>query len=363
VSEARQTWEPVNLAAPEFTQPAEPPAVCGLLYRGARHAASGPPESLKTLAAFILGLEWRRAGLGDFALIDFEMGEHATRRLLEDLGATLEEIESIWYVAPTTPPQLADIEAIVDDDMTLAIIDSAAGAYGVSELDDNKRADAETFSRCWITPLWLRDVTTLVLDHVVKNSDNRGRYAIGSERKLGTVDVALGFEPVLALNRGGLGVVNIVTHKDRPGHLPRPHAATLELRSDPDTHRITWEFKTAGRPDASATGWRPTVLMDRVLAYTSGSHYEPLSRSKLADSVTGKRGYILQAIDHLIADGQLRLQDRTVVPVPKNVPGTFLSDEGNGNVPRSLSLQEERLSGTTFPEADTQEDEGEPSIF
>jgi hypothetical protein len=91
--------------------------------------------------------------------------------------------------------------------------------------------------------------------------------------------------------------------------------------------------------------------MDRVLEYTSGSHYEPLSRSKLADSVTGKREYILQAIDHLIDDGRLYLQDRKVVPVPKNVPGTSLSDEGNGNVPRSRSLQEERLSGTTFPEA------------
>jgi hypothetical protein len=345
------SWESVNLAAPEFAQPAEPPAVCGLLYSGKRHAISGPPEAAKTLVALVLGLEWRRTGLGDFALIDFEMGEHATRRLLEDLGATLEEIRSIYYVTPTTPPELADIESIVDNGMTLAIIDSAAGAYSVSDLDDNKRADAETFSRCWIAPLWLREITTLTLDHVVKNSDNRGRYAIGSERKLGTVDVALGFDPVLALNRGGLGVVNIVTHKDRPGHLPRPHAAKLELRSDPDTHGINWEFKTAGNTDASATGWRPTFLMDRVLEYTSGSHYEPLSRSKLADSVTGKREYILQAIDHLIDDGRLYLQDRKVVPVPKNVPGTSLSDEGNGNVPRSRSLQEERLSGTTFPEA------------
>src|SRR5262249_11905027 len=158
----------------------------------------GPPEAAKTLAELILGLEWRRAGLGDFALIDFEMGEHATRGLLDDLGASLEEVASVYYVPATSLPEADDIAAVEAAGVTFAVIDSAAGAYGVSGLDDNKRADTEQFSRSWIAPLWTRGITTLIIDHVVKNSDNRGRYAIGSERKLGTVDVALGFEPVLS---------------------------------------------------------------------------------------------------------------------------------------------------------------------
>jgi hypothetical protein len=346
-------WQPVNLAAPEFDQPSEPPAVCGLLYRGKRHSAQGPPEAAKTLTALILGLEWRRAELGDFALIDLEMGEHATRRLLEDLGATLEEIGSVYYVAATSLPDAEDIDALEAAGVTLAIVDSAAGAYGVSDLDDNKRSDAEQFSRFWIAPLWTRGITTLVLDHVVKNSDNRGRYAIGSERKLGTVDVALGFEPVLSLNRGGRGVIHVTTHKDRPGHLPRPHAAELELHSDPNTHRISWEFKPAGSAQGAGNdSWRPTILMERVLKHVRSDGYVPVTRSKLADDVKGNRSYLLQAIDTLIAEGDLQVRDRKIVPVPRNVPGTFPSEERNGNVPRSSSLQEERneerLSGTSF---------------
>jgi hypothetical protein len=211
------TWLAVNLAAPEFDVPTEPPALCGLVYTGKRHALSGPPEAAKTLAAAIFGLEHDRATGQRFALIDFEMGEHATRLLLHDLGAALEEIRQVYYVPAEGPPQADDLFALHDAGVTLAVIDSAAGAYAVSGLDDNKRQDAETFSRAWIAPLWQLGVTTIVLDHVTKNSEARGRYAIGSERKLGTVDVHLGFEPVKALTRGGHGLVRVVTHKDRPG--------------------------------------------------------------------------------------------------------------------------------------------------
>jgi hypothetical protein len=339
------SWEAVNLAAPEFAKPSEPPAVAGLIYAGKRHKISGQPESLKTLIAFILGLEHSRGGLGKFAIVDFEMGENATRLLLDDLGASLDEIADVNYFNASGPPEAADLEALIDAGVTLAIIDSAAGAYDISDLDDNKRADVERFSRLWIAPLWLRGITTIVLDHVVKNSDSRGRYAIGSERKLGAVDVHLGFERVHVLSRGGTGLVRIATHKDRAGHLARPHAAELELRSDPETHRITWEFKPASS-DERGESWKPSFLMERVLEYLSRNP-EPISRSALANAVKGNRQYLFQAIDCLIDDGRLRLEDRKVVPVLRNVPGTFPVDERNGTflVP---SLQEERFSGTPF---------------
>jgi hypothetical protein len=189
-------WQPINLAAPEFDQPTEPPAICGLIYTAKRHALSGPPEAVKTLAALIFGLEHMRTSTGRFALVDFEMGERATRLLLHDLGATLAEIGAVYYVSPDGPPGPEDIGAMTAAGVTLAVIDSAAGAYNVSGLDDYKRADAEEFSRSWVAPLWERGVTTVVLDHVVKNGETRSRYAIGSERKLGAVDVHLGFEPV-----------------------------------------------------------------------------------------------------------------------------------------------------------------------
>src|SRR3954465_10608280 len=103
--------------------------------------------------------------------------------------------------------------------VTLTIVDAAAGAYDVSGLDDNKRAEVERFGRTWIVPFWQAGGTTLLLDHVVKNSETRGRYAIGSERKLGQVDVHLGLEALTNISRGGHGLIRVTVHKDRPAHL------------------------------------------------------------------------------------------------------------------------------------------------
>src|SRR5262249_20879962 len=135
------SWDVINLASPEFAVRPEPPVTCGLIYECKRHAVSGPPESMKTLAAHIFGLEHMRAGKGRYGVIDFEMGKEATRLLLVELQGTLEEIAAVYYVVASGPPELADVEAMVDAGVTLAVIDSAAGAYDLSDLDDNKRAD------------------------------------------------------------------------------------------------------------------------------------------------------------------------------------------------------------------------------
>jgi len=337
-------WLAVNLAAPEFDVPTEPPALCELIYTGKRHALSGPPEAAKTLGAAIFGLEHMRATQKRFALIDFEMGEHATRLLLSDLGATLEEIRQVYYVAAEGPPKADDLYALSEAGVTLAVIDSAAGAYAVSGLDDNKRQDAETFSRAWIGPLWQLGITTVVLDHVPKNTEARGRYAIGSERKLGVVDVHLGFEPVKALTRGGHGLIRVVTHKDRPGHLNRPAASELELHSDPETHRITWAFQQPAAVALGTGGFRPTTLMDRVLEFMAANP-EPISRTALAKSVTGNRyEWKLRAVDQLLAEGRLAMDGRKVVPCSGNVPGTLFNGERSQRSP----LTEGTLSGTTL---------------
>jgi hypothetical protein len=307
------TWQWLNLAAEEFSQPTEPPITCGLLYRGKRHALIGPPESLKTLVALICGLEHVRAGHGPFGLVDFEMGGHSTRLMLEELGATSKEIASIWYVSPEGPPEQDDLDELGSAGVSLVVIDAAAGAYDVSALDDNKRADAERFGRLWVEPLYRIGIATLLLDHVVKNADNRGKFAIGSERKLGTVDVALGIEAVKQLGRGGEGACVIRTHKDRPGHLPRPRAAELELVSDPTTHAITWTFNPPRSEPAGGSRFRPTVLMDRVMEYVSGPWYEPMARTTLARTVTGKQWALVQAIDVLLDEGKLRMDGNKVV--------------------------------------------------
>jgi len=296
------SWEAINLAASEFSKPSEPPSLCGLVYAGKRHIVSGPPEAAKTLCTLILALEHMRAG-GVVAFVDFESGPGETRRLLEDLGATLGEVGDVFYFEPDGPPERNDIEMIAREKITLVIVDAAAGAYGVSGLDDNKRQDAEAFAATWIRGLWQQGIATIVVDHVVKSSELRGKFSIGSERKLGQADVHLGLEAVKQLHRGATGLVKVATHKDRGGHLSRPYAAEIELVSDAETHRISWQIRKPAATTQNENGWRPTFLMQKTSELLARSP-EGLSRNAIQTSVYGKSNqHKRQAIDELIAGG------------------------------------------------------------
>lgn len=301
------TWSPINLALLGERE-AVAPTISGLAYPGRRHVWSGPPESAKTLAAYIVSLEHIRAG-GTVAVIDFEMGPYDARDRLRDLGATPSEFAQLLYIEPDSVKANEDILAHLVSEFTptLVVVDAAAGAYELQELDDNKRVDAELFARALINPLWQQGVASIVLDHVTKNGETRGRYAIGSERKIGGADVHLGFDAIVPLGRGRTGLVKITTHKDRLGYLPRPRAAELELRSDPTTHRIAWTFREATPDSEDGDTWKPSVLMVRVSEYLQAQD-GAVSRNAIETSVTGKRDYVRQAMDELLAGGYVSEQ-------------------------------------------------------
>ncbi len=292
---------PLNLAAPEFAKPSEPPVHCGLIYKRKRHAVSGPPEAAKTLLVLIIALEAERAGTR-VAFIDFESGPAETRRLLEDLGATLEEIAAIDYYEAEGSPEDDDLQRLfIDTGVELVIIDAAAGAYNASGLDEEKRKDIEAWANAWVRPLWRAGIATILVDHVVKNRNNRGAFAIGGERKLGGVDVHLGLAAVSQMSRGKSGLIKITTHKDRPAWLPRPRTGDLELHSDPTTHAITWRIKPASDDTADPIGWRPTVLMERVSRYLERQTDE-VPVTAIYKNVKGKKEYVAEATLFLIGD-------------------------------------------------------------
>jgi hypothetical protein len=152
--------------------------------------------------------------------------------------------------------------------------------------------------------LWKKGATTIVLDHVTKNPDTRGMFAAGHHRKIGGTDVHLGFE-ASKLERGGTAVTRITAHKDRPGYHRRGkgNAGTVEFRSDPTTHALTWQRTTVAEATSAATEWRPTMYMERVSIYVE--QHGPVSRSRIYRDVPGKRERIVEATGHLLAEGYL----------------------------------------------------------
>lgn len=293
-------WRRRDLTRPELLVPPDPPAIQGLLYAAKRHVLSGPQESAKTLIAYHLLLQAHRDG-HPVAIVDFEMGEHAATRLLVDLGATPSELANLYYTEPDGPPTPDDITSLTTHGTRYALIDAAAGAFDATGLDDNSRKDAETFARLWIRPLWQRGIATLLLDHVTKDRESRGKYAIGSERKTGAADIHLGFDALKALSRGGNGLVKATVHKDRPGFLARPTAAMLDLTSAPDTHAITVQIRDP-HPTDDHGDFRPTIYMERV-SRALEKNDGPMSRNEIEEAVKGKRDYVRDALDWLLKDG------------------------------------------------------------
>ena len=297
------SWTPRNLAEMEDKPPVEPTlGGLGLVYPGKRHVFSGPQESAKTLAAYVLGLQVVRSG-ASVVLIDFEMGPWDAKTRLRELGASDEELGRFPYVAPETKATEVAIAALVECAPALVIVDAAAGAYDLQELDDNKRGDVERFTRFYVNGFWKAGIATIVLDHVTKNAETRGNYAIGSERKVGGADVHLGFSVVKPISRGTSGLYKLTTHKDRGGCLKRGHLCDFELDSDPETHHFTWEFKAPPKVD-EAHPFRPTHLMEKVslwLELQSG----PVSRNQVEKSIEGKAQYVREALDVLVLEGFL----------------------------------------------------------
>lgn len=302
------SWTPVDLSTLP-NKPPVPPTLggVGLVYPGLRHVFSGPPESAKTLAAYAILIHVVRDG-GTVALIDFEMGAYDTRARLRELGATQEELARILYIAPDEPATPERIDRLAQHDLQLVIIDAAAGAYSLQGLDDEKRLQVEQFATLYVQPFWRVGTATIIIDHVVKNSDDRGRYSIGSERKLGVSDVALGFDIISPVSRGTSGRYKIVTNKDRGAYLKRGHVADLHLESDPDTHQITWAFRPAtDQPLDTEDGpgyFRPTGYMEKVSRILEAAT-DPMSRNAVAEVAGGTREYVFKAIFALATEGYI----------------------------------------------------------
>jgi AAA domain len=308
---ACHSWTPLDLLALDVDPPAAP-TISGLVYPCRRHVFSGEPETMKTWAAHVLAAEEVRAG-SSVLLIDFETGVGATVERLRDLGLTDEEIARFVYVMPSEPLTvaaiLADVEALLRARRpSLVVFDAFTGALEIHGFDPNAGREVERFYRTVVGPFQSHGAAVVLLDHVTKDAKTRGRFSIGAERKLGGADVHLGFEVVRPFGRGKSGLARIVTHKDRPGHLARPRAAELELTSNAETGRVTWQIRPAAPADEEHP-FRPTRLMEKVSLYVGAHAHELPSRNVVETNVGGKRDYVRQAIDVLLVEEYLAEED------------------------------------------------------
>jgi len=254
--EETSSWVPVPLSGD--IQRTDPPTllrVVGgqrLLYPGRTHSIVGESSSGKTWVAVLVALEVLENG-GRVLWLDYETNAHEFVERLQALRVVPDEWWSrVDYLNPrhqlenqrtgaSTPHAVELVRLLEGNSYTLAVIDSVTGAMSAEGLDTNVDSDVETFHRLLAYRLANAGPAVLMLDHVVKNRENRGDDARGSGRKREGITGASYLMRVetpwrRATTEPVSGAFTLKVAKDRPGWVGAigDKVATGTVTSDPD---------------------------------------------------------------------------------------------------------------------------------
>lgn len=306
-------WEPINVAKiiAEGCH-VEPPTLCAradgicLFYPGKLHALNGEPESGKSWLAQHAAVQAITSGL-HVCYLDFEDSAPGVIGRLIDLGADPTDlINRFTYINPGGPFSSDAVDVVRERFRThrpdLAVIDGMNEAMTTLELDPDSTKDSAKFFRILPRRIARVGAAVVAVDHVVKNREERGRWAIGSQHKMAALSgAAYTVEAVQPFGRNKAGVAKITVTKDRPGWIRQHAAGTViaEFHVVSSDEKVTAELRTPA--SVGDGGFRPTVVMQRISAVLE--HGPALSKNALYASVRGKKEAFGLAVELLIAEG------------------------------------------------------------
>lgn len=327
-AEAAPTWAPVDVEAvlaggivPVVPmQLAREDGEC-LLYPGKVHAFNAEPESGKSWLAMAACRETLAAG--DHVLyLDFEADVESVLERMSALGAAPRALgERFHYVRPDDPFDVAArarlSEVLTTHNPALAVIDGVAEVMALNGWDENANADIAAFLNALPRLLERQGCTVVLIDHVVKDSKTRGRYARGGAHKLAGISGATyRLEAVRPFARGQVGMAKVIVTKDRPGWVRRlavgDKVAEFELASSDDGESVTVTLRGPQSALGSDGEFRPTGYMERVSRELETAS-APLSGSAVRRFVAGKKPVIDAALRCLVAEGYAAAE-----PGPRN---------------------------------------------
>lgn len=302
----------------------------GLFYRGAVNDLHGEPGCGKSMIAQIATAQELKNNR-DVIYIDYEdSARNVVKRLLL-LGVTGEQIIShLHYVRPSakpsSPTSLDGWRETLDyaDTATLAIIDGVTSCLAYAGLDSNSGDDIATWYNTMPRLISACGPAVVLIDHVVKSKDNRGRYAGGSMQKLALIDgISYSVDMTKPVGKGVRGTIVIKSGKDRISEIEEHcavnwsngshlrEAARIEINStDPKLMRVTIarpnmmpsEDRQAKRDD-----FRPTGLMERISRMLEDSLEEPnqseLFKALKEDGSGARTAVMSKAVSLLLQEG------------------------------------------------------------
>jgi len=206
----------------------------GLIYSGLLHSFHGESESGKSLILLWEAALTMMAG-EDVLWIDFDSDAAENVGRLLAFGVEKAVIrDHFHYIRPETGPKGSKGWGLMfTRDYALAVIDGVTDAVmlltgeGTSKGDPNQ--SFTYFSRR--LPKKLAKYTgaaVCMIDHVTKDTQNRGRFAIGAQAKMSQLSgAAYLVEITEVFGRGMRGEIKLSVGKDRPGGV-RPNAGEAQ---------------------------------------------------------------------------------------------------------------------------------------
>lgn len=298
-----------------------------LIYPGLTHSFHGESESGKSM---LLQIEAARLVMaGERVLfVDFESDAGAVAERLLMFGATRAAIlDRFVYVRPEVDPrssadELAAWGRMLGGRFALAVIDGVTDSLGMFGYSTKDNDDITAWMRVVPKNIARRTgAAVAVVDHVTKDGDSRGRFAIGGQAKMsGLTGAGYTVEVAEPLGRGLRGVIVVRVGKDRPGYV-RGHSGPMR-KSDrtQEAARVVVD-STGRRPVVSVEPWRghdlpagavrsfrPTGLMERIATALEGSP-EPLSFRGINERVTGREEHIRTALNVLVDEGHVTVAE------------------------------------------------------
>ena len=193
-------WNPVDLEPALAGLRPPPPALLRredgkhLLYRNKIHWVAAEPGAGKSFFSQHACAQVLADG-GDVLYLDYESEATDVVSRLKDMGVPKDVLRKHFvYVHPEggttmTPADTAAYARLVESrPWTFAVLDGTTDSIALEGLDANSGADITRWLQAIPRRLKGAGATVLVIDHVVKSSEGRGRWAIGSGHKLAGLD-------------------------------------------------------------------------------------------------------------------------------------------------------------------------------
>ncbi len=264
------SWSPIDLGPYLDGTVTRPEPTVGLarsdglqlIYPGKEHSVIGEMESGKSW--FSLACVAAELMSGNYVVyIHFEEDDPAdTVDRLRSLHVPAYQIRSHFlFIGPHAPATPERIAKLAERRPSLVVLDGQNEGMILHGQEIREEGGAGEFRNLLIKPWTAVGAAVLACDHVTKDKENRGRYALGSIHKGNALNGSLiVLENAEPFGRGERGASRVYVVKDRPGHIRRhgqktktPGKTYLGMLTVDDTRRWHDALDLSWAPPADTT--------------------------------------------------------------------------------------------------------------